>query len=270
MSTPRALCSRKRELKRVCVTCMGTMYIRAKSLSHVQLSVPARLLSPWDSPGKNTGVGCHALLQGVFLTQGSNPGLLHCRQILYPWTTYEAHGKHREGQITENAPLKMDSEGKTWTCSMKGGVYQADECFSPGMRQWRVSTEVMLWCCSVAKSCPTLWPMDCSTPGLPVLHYLQEFAQTHPLSRWCFLSILSSAALVSLWAGFILGALRVRKSYQCVFFSLLLSHSTVTGESTATSGHNQEQSLHVFLPPLRGWQATQVSPERLSWKDTGR
>ena len=36
-----------------------------------------------DSPGKNTGVGCHALLQGIFPTQGSNPGLLHCRQILY-------------------------------------------------------------------------------------------------------------------------------------------------------------------------------------------
>ena len=36
-----------------------------------------------DSPGKNTGVGCHALLQGIFLTQGLNPGLLHCRQIFY-------------------------------------------------------------------------------------------------------------------------------------------------------------------------------------------
>ena len=36
-----------------------------------------------DSPGKNTGVGCHALLQGIFPTQGSNPCLLHCRQILY-------------------------------------------------------------------------------------------------------------------------------------------------------------------------------------------
>ena len=36
-----------------------------------------------DSPGKNTGVGCHALLQGTFPTQGSNPGLPHCRQILY-------------------------------------------------------------------------------------------------------------------------------------------------------------------------------------------
>ena len=36
-----------------------------------------------DSPGKNTGVSCHALLQGIFPTRGLNPGLAHCRQILY-------------------------------------------------------------------------------------------------------------------------------------------------------------------------------------------
>ena len=44
---------------------------------------PTRLLCAWDSPGKNTGMGCHSLLQGIFLTQGSNPGLLHFQQILY-------------------------------------------------------------------------------------------------------------------------------------------------------------------------------------------
>ena len=38
--------------------------------------------SPWNSPGQNTGVGSLSLLQGVFPTQGLNPGLLHCRQIL--------------------------------------------------------------------------------------------------------------------------------------------------------------------------------------------
>ena len=38
---------------------------------------------PWDSPDKNTGMGCHVLLQGIFPTQGSNPGLSHCRWILY-------------------------------------------------------------------------------------------------------------------------------------------------------------------------------------------
>ena len=45
-------------------------------------TVAARLLCPWGSPGKNTGVGCHFLLQGVIRTQKLNPGLLHCRQIL--------------------------------------------------------------------------------------------------------------------------------------------------------------------------------------------
>ena len=40
-------------------------------------------LCPWDSPGKYTGVGYHALLQGIFPTQGLNPSVLHCRQILY-------------------------------------------------------------------------------------------------------------------------------------------------------------------------------------------
>ena len=63
--------------------------------SHVRLLwpyelQPARLLCPWDSPGKSTIVGCHFLLQGIFPTQGSNPGLLHCRQILYCWVTREA------------------------------------------------------------------------------------------------------------------------------------------------------------------------------------
>ena len=44
---------------------------------------PTRLLCPWGSPGKNTRLGSQSLLQGIFLTQGVNPGLLRCRQILY-------------------------------------------------------------------------------------------------------------------------------------------------------------------------------------------
>ena len=44
---------------------------------------PHRLYSPWNSPGQNTGVDSCSFLQGIFPTQGSNPGLPHCRQILY-------------------------------------------------------------------------------------------------------------------------------------------------------------------------------------------
>ena len=45
---------------------------------------PTRLLCPWGSPGKDTGVGSHSLLQGILPIQGSNPSLLHCGRILYP------------------------------------------------------------------------------------------------------------------------------------------------------------------------------------------
>ena len=44
---------------------------------------PTRLLHPWNFLGKSTGVDCHFLLQGIFLTWGSNPGFLHCGQTLY-------------------------------------------------------------------------------------------------------------------------------------------------------------------------------------------
>ena len=46
-----------------------------------------------DSPGKNTGVGCHFLLQGIFPTQGSSLGLPHCRRILYCLSHQESHIK---------------------------------------------------------------------------------------------------------------------------------------------------------------------------------
>ena len=50
--------------------------------------------SPWDSPGKNTGVGCHAFLQGISPTQGSNLGLLHL--LHFRWILYvELPGKHK-------------------------------------------------------------------------------------------------------------------------------------------------------------------------------
>ena len=55
--------------------------VKVKSLVRVRIfATPGtRLFCPWDFPGKSTGVGCHFLLQEIFLTQGSNPGLSHCR-----------------------------------------------------------------------------------------------------------------------------------------------------------------------------------------------
>ena len=70
--------------------------VKVKSLSRVQLfvtpwTVATRLLCPWDFPGNSTGVDCHFLLQGMFPTQGLNPGLPHCRQTLYPLSHQGSH-----------------------------------------------------------------------------------------------------------------------------------------------------------------------------------
>ena len=78
-----------KESKEMTVTCCVAVLsclVMSDSLRPHELQ-PARLLCPWNSPGKNTGVGCHALLQGIFPTQGSNPDLQHCRWILY-WLSH--------------------------------------------------------------------------------------------------------------------------------------------------------------------------------------
>ena len=73
---------------------------------------PTRLLCPWDSPGRNTGVGCHSLLQGIFLTLGSNLGLLHCRQIIYHWATRKAWHVGRIG-------VNYCKSVWDWTCAIR-------------------------------------------------------------------------------------------------------------------------------------------------------
>ena len=54
---------------------------------------PSRLLRPWNFSGKNTGMCCHFLLQGIFRSQASNLCLLLCRWILYHWATREVQDK---------------------------------------------------------------------------------------------------------------------------------------------------------------------------------
>ena len=70
---------------------------------------PTRRLCPWDSLGRNTGVGSHSLLQGIFPTQGSNSGLLHCRRFFAAWDTRGAP------QVME-APQNPSRISPTSTC----------------------------------------------------------------------------------------------------------------------------------------------------------
>ena len=110
------------------------------------------LYSPWNSPGQNIGVGSLSLLQGSFPTQGSNSGLLHCRQILYQLS-------HKGSpRILEWVACPF-SRGSTW----------------PRDRTW------VSWITAAAaasakslQSCPTLWdPIDCSPQSYAVHGILQ-------------------------------------------------------------------------------------------------
>ena len=82
---------------------------------------PHGLHSPWNSPGQNTGVGSLSLLQGIFPTQGSNPGLPHCKWILYQlshkgsprileWVAYPFSSRSSDPGIEPGSPaLQADS-----------------------------------------------------------------------------------------------------------------------------------------------------------------
>ena len=144
----------------VCVSCSAV----SDSLWPHGLELTS-LLCPWNSPGKNTGVGCHSLLQGILLIQRSNPVLLHCRQILY-------HLSHRrrpyrflyfvniEG-ILPNIPLSaipgdFEKGELTYTLLL---VY-----WDSALTALELTSEFLLFSHSVTSE--SLWPIYCST-GLP-------------------------------------------------------------------------------------------------------
>ena len=113
------------------------------------------LYSPCNSPGQNTGVGSFSLLQGIFPTQGSNPGLLHCRRILYQL--------NHKGSPLSSYPHHYSNGEKN--------IKHTDSVVSIG----NISSVQL-----VSQLCLTLCdPMDCSAPGFPVHHQLPELPQTH-------------------------------------------------------------------------------------------
>ena len=81
---------------------------------------PASLLCPWHFLGKKMGVGCHSLPWGIFLTQGSNPGLSQCGQILYHLSHKESPIGHCQTAKNNNRDTKRKRDNVSqWTFSFK-------------------------------------------------------------------------------------------------------------------------------------------------------
>ena len=118
---------------------------------------PCGLYSPWHSPGQNTGVGSLSLLQGIFLTQGLNEGLLHCRQIL---NQLNHKGSPR---ILEWVAYPFSSRS-FWPRNWTGVSCIAGRFFN----NWAAAAAKSL------QSCPTLCdPIEGSPPGSLVPGILQ-------------------------------------------------------------------------------------------------
>ena len=116
---------------------------------------PTRLLCPWDFPGSSTGVDCHFLLQGIFLTQGLNPGLPYCRHTLY---RLSHQGSHNTVSILH-----------TWTYMFLSKYdYASFVTCTPG--PWAHASE-----CVCTQLYPTLCnPRRCSSSGSSVHGSFQE------------------------------------------------------------------------------------------------
>ena len=107
-------------------------------------TVVIRLLCLWNSSRNNTGVGSLSLLQGIFLTQGLNLGLSHCRQILY----------HLSPQGNQSPPEYTDSSGLIYpSCHLQIAHFVHPHLF---LRSISASCLHLSWkcCCSIAQLCP--------------------------------------------------------------------------------------------------------------------
>ena len=132
---------------------------KSKSVSHSTMSnslrphglQPTRLLCPWDSPGKNTGVGCHALLKGIFPTQGLSPGLPQSGRFFPVIAT-------RKDQQGENRFLIGGGGRDSWYSNMFIRQ-QGKKRLGNGCRQLR-------WEAVYSRGAASLMPgMSCRLPG---------------------------------------------------------------------------------------------------------
>ena len=162
---------------------------------------PTRLLYPWDFSGKNTVVGCCALLQGIFPIQGLNPGLLQSRQILY-CLSHQGSPRVLKWVVYPLSRGSSQPRDPTYTScvSCTGGQFLYHYCrftvylsppslliLCPAKVLFLIPFEsskgglaLLVQFSSVAQSCPTLCDsINSSTPGLPVHHQLPGFTQTH-------------------------------------------------------------------------------------------
>ena len=137
-----------------------------------------------DSPGKNTGVGCYALIQGIFPTQGSNPSLPPCRRILYGLSN---QGSPRILEWVAYPFPRGSSQPRNWTrvSCIAGEFFTNWATREAQLLKWSTSkkkkilkkkelqVKMIIGYVSCSVKSDSLWLQDCSPPGSSVLGILQ-------------------------------------------------------------------------------------------------
>ena len=131
------------------------------------------LLCPWDSPGKNTGVGCHALLHRTFPTHGSNPVPLHCRHILYH-LSHQGSPEHWSGSLIPSSGDLPDPGIELGPPALQADSLPAELPRRPQYHSYTESKKNDCCCSLIVKLCLTLSdPIDCKPSGSSVHGILQ-------------------------------------------------------------------------------------------------
>ena len=142
---------------------------------------PTRLPCPWDSPGKNTGMGCHFLLQCMKVKSESE--VAQSRMTHHDPMDCSPPGSSVHG-IFQARVLEWGAIAVSNTCLTSSIIHISQQSYMKKRRErWEIEVtrrRNSVQFSSVTQSCPTLCdPMNRSTPGLPVHHQLPEFTQTH-------------------------------------------------------------------------------------------
>ena len=205
---------------------------------------PARILCPWNSPSKNTGVGCHSLLHGILWAQGSNSGLLHCRQIIV-WIPRE---NESEIEVAQMCPTLCDPVD----CSLPGssihGILQARVLewvaisFSRGSSRARDQTQVS----RIAGRHFNLW----ATREAP----LNSRKQANLLSVFFSISYQSIAKLLIEYRHWMIKDKKEEKGKgSAIYIVLFLRYSRSEHQSRQQSFHPILKAPLSFLPSSRFW-----------------